>query len=104
MLLSSLHLRQYTEEMFRQEQAAKTGLLQEKSMMASQRSTFRSTQLTKMEAVRGDKMKKLQRDDAVHATLLQHKVRWELTYGIGGWYLSDRRGGFMQIILNEGAS
>ena len=73
-LLSSLHLRRYTEEMYRQEQAAKSARVHDSSLMASQRATFRSSLLTKMEGARGDKMKKLQRDDAVHATLLKHKV------------------------------
>jgi hypothetical protein len=35
--------------------------------------TFAS-QMTKMEQARADKLKKLQRDDAVHASLLKHKV------------------------------
>ena len=73
-LMSSLHLRRYTEELYRQEQAANNALTQEKASMTHQRSTFRSSQITKMEAARGDKLKKLQRDDAVHATLLKHKV------------------------------
>ena len=73
-LMASMHLRRYTEEMYRQERQAGTGTLQERASLAADRATFRSSQLTKMEHGRGDKVKKLQHDDAVHATLLTHKV------------------------------
>lgn len=73
-LMSSMHLRRYTEEMYRQERLAQTGTLEERAAMASNRATFRSSQMTKMEQARADKLKKLQRDDAVHASLLKHKV------------------------------
>ena len=53
--------------------------------MADQRATFRSSQMNKMEAGRGDKMKKLQRDDAVHATLLKHKVGTAAHTPAVGW-------------------
>lgn len=84
-LMASMHLRRYTEEMYRQEKAAGTGTLQERASLAAERATFRSSQLTKMEHGRGDKVKKLQHDDAVHATLMKHKVAMT---GMGGVYLS----------------
>ena len=73
-LMSSMHLRKFSEEMYRQERSANMGTLEERAALASHRATFRSSQMTKMEQARSDKLKKLQRDDAVHASLLKHKV------------------------------
>jgi hypothetical protein len=74
-LMESLKLRRYMEEMYRQERGADVLTAQEHAEMEAQRATFRSSQLTKMEQSRNEKVKKLQHDDAVHATLLKHKVR-----------------------------
>ncbi len=92
-LMESMHLRKYMEDMYKLENKATKATLQDKAAMASQRATFRSTQLTSLENSRRDKLKKLEHDDAVHAALLKHKVS---VLGVGARVRAEpgrRRGG-----------
>ncbi len=76
-LMESLKLRRYMEEMYRQERKAGAKLAEESAAMAASRAAFRASQLTKIDNARTDKQKKLEHDDAVHASLLKHKVDLE---------------------------
>ena len=73
-LMESMHLRKYMEDMYKLEKKASKATLHDKAALASQRATFRSSQLTNLESSRRDKLKKLEHDDAVHAALIKHKV------------------------------
>lgn len=76
-LMESLHLRQYMEEMYRQERRADKGEQADALSASHARSTFRSSQITKLDKGRRDKGKLLDHDDAVHASLMKRREELE---------------------------
>ncbi|KAG1668074.1 hypothetical protein FOA52_010484 [Chlamydomonas sp. UWO 241] len=76
-LMESLHLRQYMEEMYRQERRAEKGEHADALSASQARSTFRSSQISKLDKGRRDKGKLLDHDDAVHASLMKRREELE---------------------------
>lgn len=73
-LRETVHLERFTKEGMRQERSAARALIDSRAATVDLQLTARRGQLDRMGTARSDKSVRLQRDDAVHASLLKRKV------------------------------
>lgn len=73
-LMESMHLKRFADEGSRQAMTAAELAAAEASTQQARKAAMREAELGKLAAARADKSLRLQRDEAVHATLLKHQV------------------------------
>jgi hypothetical protein len=104
-LLESTHLRKFSERQYKLEAAADQAMKADDNRVEESRRSFRTSRRSLMASQRSDKASKLDRDAAVHASLLRHKEEVEKEeLKVGRWVRGEGRGWAASIRQLAGSS